>query len=73
MLPLSLLLKLNLLYASSHLIAYIELAVSILSPDRTSVVDPDPVGSGPFWSDSDPVFLFQTGSGSDLFFTQQLT
>jgi len=35
-----------------------------------SVVDPDPVGSGSFWSD--PEFLFQTGSGSrsgsDLFF-----
>jgi len=29
-------------------------------------VDPDLVGSGPFWSD--PEFLFQTGSGSDLFF-----
>jgi len=41
---------------------------------RASVVDPDPVGSGPFWSDPDPEFLFQTGSGSgsgsgsDLFF-----
>jgi len=40
--------------------------------EEGSVVDPDPVGSGPFGSYPDPEFSFQTGSGSgpgfNLFF-----